>query len=970
MEVFLSSLPPDLTDRSLQTQLHPFLEKLSIVDYSCGVQKNKKFGYVRFLHKTDGNNFLVRHGESTHSKPNANYGRRPEAKLFLMGQGVLCRRSKNKQMSQYDLASIRPEVEKRQSQPKRTGHTPTTFSVRELSGGHFSFVKTQFTFVSEWSSLVPCIARFTKHNVLIKTQDKKAELRIPYSTIVELIWSEKGKIALILSMPPTILVAEDPNLSEKKGPDYTRVPYLSQTHAKVASFCTTYCLSVPADTVGGFGQGDFLSKISKLKAEELITVTQFDFMHQVAGSPGCAYRRYPDALEALNKDLERYTRSALLPFTFSFMLEGLVRNGYLHPIVVAELGKKLVHAFQASKRAGNKHLPISVETFKKLFQRIEYPSPFADTRQFEAEGIMQYLEQIEQELGAETGLGSELSKDTQSLVNIFRAIVTPTRITFEGPELEAKNRILRKFPDHVDYFLRAQFCDENGEDMHFNVTVSLEPIYDRFKQVLSKGIPLAGRLYGFLGFSHSSLRSHSVWLSAPFVYQGKLQFPKFIIGSLGKFEDIKSPARRAARIGQVFSETPFAVPLNQNGIVVHKKHPDVERNGRTFSDGVGTISLDALECVWDALPESTGRPTCLQVRWAGAKGMLSLDVSLIGRQIRIRGSMDKFPSEDVATLEICDSAHRAIPMVLNLQVIKILEDLGAPAEWFLKLQANEMNYLRGITSSVSNTASFLRYQSIGGAVRLDRFLREVEKMGADYREDLFLRSAIEAVVLRELRLLKYKARIPVDKGVTLFGIMDETGELKEGEVYVTFDKMRGYPAEPPGGCEIIVTKSPALHPGDIQRARNVVPRPENNRLLQLRNCIAFSQHGKRDLPSMLSGGDLDGDLFHVIWDPQLVGFVKTTEPADYPRVEPLEIDVPVTAEHMADFFVEFMKADRLGVIATRHKILADQMAEGTFHDDSLKLAELHSSAVDFSKSGRPVEFGELPKLESYARPDL
>ncbi len=943
------------------------------------MQKNKKFGYVRFLHKADGSKFLVHHGESTQSKPNANYGLRREARLFLMGDGVLCRPSKNKEMSQYDLASIRHEVEKRQSQPKRTGHTPTTFSVRELSGGHFSFAnRTQFTFVSEWSSLVPWIARFTKHNVLIKTQQKKAELRIPYSTIVELIWSEKGKIALILSMPPTILVAGDPDLSDifaqfslktNGGPDFTRVPYLSQAHAKVASFCTAYCISVPADTVGGFGQGDFLPKISKLKADELIAVTQFDFTYQVAGSPSCHLPRYPDALEALNKDLESYTRNALLPFTFSFMLEGLVCNGYLHPTVVAELGRKLVDAFQASKRAGNKHLPISVETFKKLFQRIEYPSPFADTRQFEAEGIMQYLEQIERELGAEIGPGSDLSKDTQSLVNIFRAIVTPTRITFEGPELEAKNRILRKFPDHIDHFLRAQFCDENGEDMHYNVKVSLEPIYARFKQVLSKGIPLAGRLYGFLGFSHSSLRSHSVWLSAPFVYQGTPHFPKSIIGSLGKFEDIKSPARRAARIGQAFSETPFAVPLDKNGIAVSKIF-DVERNDRTFSDGVGTISHEALECVWDALPESTGFPTCLQVRWAGAKGMLSLDVSLIGRQICIRGSMDKFPSEDGATLEICDSAHRAIPMVLNRQVIKILEDLGAPDEWFLKLQANEMKYLRGITSSVSNTASFLRSQSIGGAVRLDRFLREAEKMGADYREDLFLRSAIEAVVLRELRLLKYKARIPVAKGVTLFGIMDETGLLREGQVYVTFDEMRGYPGtEPPENCEVIVTRSPALHPGDIQRAQNVIP-PLGHNLLRLRNCIAFSAEGKRDLPSQLSGGDLDGDLFHVIWDPQLVGFVETTEPADYPRVKPLEIGVPVTAEHMADFFVEFMKADRLGVIATRHMILADQMAKGTLHDDCLKLAELHSSAVDFSKSGRPVEFGELPKLESDARPDL
>src|SRR5690348_6172136 len=120
MEVFLSNLPADLTDRSLQTQLHPFLEKLSITNYSCGVQKNKKIGYLTFLHSADGITFLVHHGESTQSKPNPNYGLRREARLFLMGDGVLCRPSTNKTMSQFDLASIRHEVEKRQSQPKRT----------------------------------------------------------------------------------------------------------------------------------------------------------------------------------------------------------------------------------------------------------------------------------------------------------------------------------------------------------------------------------------------------------------------------------------------------------------------------------------------------------------------------------------------------------------------------------------------------------------------------------------------------------------------------------------------------------------------------------------------------------------------------------------------------------------------------------------------------------------------------------
>lgn len=101
----------------------------------------------------------------------------------------------------------------------------------------------------------------------------------------------------------------------------------------------------------------------------------------------------------------------------------------------------------------------------------------------------------------------------------------------------------------------------------------------------------------------------------------------------------------------------------------------------------------------------------------------------------------------------------------------------------------------------------------------------------------------------------------------------------------------------------------------------------------LSNCIVFSQKGTRDLPSQLSGGDLDGDIYNVIWDQDAV---RTCErvfaPADYPLVQPKIIDREVEREDMTSFFVEFMKTDNLGLIATKHMILADQRAAGTVDD--------------------------------------
>lgn len=451
-------------------------------------------------------------------------------------------------------------------------------------------------------------------------------------------------------------------------------------------------------------------------------------------------------------------------------------------------------------------------------------------------------------------------------------------------------------------------------------------------------------------------------------HNGRFQTYFTIIGALGQFKDILSPARCAARIGQAFSETPYYISLQDHNITVKEIEDATSPDGeRVFSDGVGTMSWAVVYNIWDVLPQKKAAPTAAQFRFRGFKGMLAIDPRLEGSVICIRPSMKKFESNDEPNLEICDTASKPIPLVLNRQMVKILEDMGVDPDWFFQMQNNELARLREVTASAHNVAQFLKRQDVGEGIRLYRLFRQAENMGIDYRKDGFLCSVVEAVVLRELRLLKHKARIPIRKGVTLFGIMDETGFLQQNEVYITFDSMKGRFDPPPGVGQVIVTRSPALHPGDIQSPCQVIP-PQGHPLREHTNVIVFSRLGNRDLPSQLSGGDLDGDIYNVIWDPAAMP-KRVFAPADYPRVPPRNLDREVTKDDMAEFFVEFMKQDNLGVIATRHMILADQNEEGTLHPDCLKLAGLHSTAVDFSKTGIPVNFMDLPRANKY-RPDL
>lgn len=164
--------------------------------------------------------------------------------------------------------------------------------------------------------------------------------------------------------------------------------------------------------------------------------------------------------------------------------------------------------------------------------------------------------------------------------------------------------------------------------------------------------------------------------------------------------------------------------------------------------------------------------------------------------------------------------------------------------------------------------------------------------------------------------------------------------------------------------------------------RDAVAPPDGSPLCKLFNCVIFSQNGERDLASQLSGGDLDGDLYNVIYDERLFPRWES-EPADYPRVSARSIGRTVQPTDMSNFFLEFMETDRLGYISNLHMQASDQIStrvrmqiqngegsvvvkgggklpllesgeSGVYSSDSIKLAEMASTAVDFSKSGVPV----------------
>lgn len=94
------------------------------------------------------------------------------------------------------------------------------------------------------------------------------------------------------------------------------------------------------------------------------------------------------------------------------------------------------------------------------------------------------------------------------------------------------------------------------------------------------------------------------------------------------------------------------------------------------------------------------------------------------------------------------------------------------------------------------------------------------------------------------------------------------------------------------------------------------------------------------------------DLYNIVFDKRF-HLDRTHQPADYIS-EKVELDRPVVLSDVPKFFIDFMQNNNLGLISTKHLMVADQNSEGIFHPDAILLAGMASAAVDFPKTGKKV----------------
>jgi RNA-dependent RNA polymerase len=118
-----------------------------------------------------------------------------------------------------------------------------------------------------------------------------------------------------------------------------------------------------------------------------------------------------------------------------------------------------------------------------------------------------------------------------------------------------------------------------------------------------------------------------------------------------------------------------------------------------------------------------------------------------------------------------------------------LEDLGVKKEAFMSLQNATKRAIYHASDSLKIFSDLLRCHSLGDTFRLAFILKQLFKLGLDFKDYLdkeaigsvFLGRLVRDTMNHSLREVKYKARIPVPYSYQLVGVADEgQAYIKEG----------------------------------------------------------------------------------------------------------------------------------------------------------------------------------------------
>jgi RNA-dependent RNA polymerase len=555
----------------------------------------------------------------------------------------------------------------------------------------------------------------------------------------------------------------------------------------------------------------------------------------------------------------------------------------------------------------------------------------------------------------------QTNNNGDNLMKVRTIEITPSMVRYKPMLVERVNHILRKYNKYKEHFIKVNFVSEDGRKVGFNFN-SMWVILNFMKSIMQNHVLIGTRPFKFLSSSNSQMKNCSFWF---FCLEGsRFDYIEQIINELGDFSEEENIHKNAARRGQCLSTTTCIKSIKPENIVVID---DIKRNGHIFTDGIGQISVElAFQC---SKKFDYNYCSAFQIRLGGIKGIVAVNPGLGGEQLMVRPSMLKFKSNDTELGVIrCSSYSQGF---LNRQIITLLATLGVPNDIFTTMLKKDITKYINLINNPNEIVISKKDVVLQKCFYFSKAITYFAYNNYNIKQDPFFSSLTHVIAISKILDLKTKGKITDKYSAVLLGVIDETETLKEGEVYV---KLKSETIKTDNKIlivkgDVIVTKNPCMHPGDIKVLRAV----DCEKLSHMVNVIVFSSKGNRPIQNEISGGDLDGDAYFISWNLNLIHNLKEKNypsPEDNPKTQNKKKSASIRMKDIINSYIDYMKNDTIALISNLHSAHADMDPEnGAFNDTCLKLAQLFLVSIDAPKTGNFIDSTVVNQYSIKSYPD-
>ncbi|XP_030527505.1 probable RNA-dependent RNA polymerase 5 [Rhodamnia argentea] len=489
---------------------------------------------------------------------------------------------------------------------------------------------------------------------------------------------------------------------------------------------------------------------------------------------------------------------------------------------------------------------------------------------------------------------------------------------FKGPYLDKKKTVLQKALGDENVLL-VKLAEETTDKSRRPIGSADFTVY---KKIAKEGIPVGSRRYKFFVFKDggkeekkrdpttSSVKCYFVCMECEALREKKTVHEArcFFMHA----HTVSSISRYMIRLSLILSKTEsLEVDWDLVTIETIKDEECKDKDGNSIydkkgkplihTDGTGFVSEDIASKCPGNIFKGSSVPTPAFERFAGCsdneqkrregicepplliqfrlfndgravKGTLLLNKQLPPHTIHIRPSMIKVEKDpklsDIRTvdsLEIVATSNKPRTAYLSKILIALLSYGGVPNEFFLDMLQNALGDANGV---FSGKRAALKVSVNHGD--MDGFNVARMILSGIPLDESYLQHRLSILMKMEKKNLK-GGRIPISDSYYLMGTADPTGILKSDEVCIILDsgQISG---------KVLVYRNPGLHFGDIHVLNATYVEDLETKVGNSKYAIFFPTSGPRSLTDEIAGGDLDGDVYWVSRNPQLLKYFTPSKP--------------------------------------------------------------------------------------------